>query len=997
MKKRTLKITSLVLAIVMALLTALPLTTLAASSSEQTLGISNYTIHNVGDNTGYYPSSSNKTSTLSSGHTKLGSLSVTGNVSKKNYNGYEAIAVNGGNVTFTYKQTWSNKTYNGNTWYVTSDTATSISGVNVGTIGNGGILILKSFDEGKTWTTATYSTQIDGKSVTYQPSGDDIARGVLLKFISVAEAKYTYVSGRYKDWTSPFTYKWRDSYSDAFDNFAQVTTVYVASDTAQIGYYSTAIDNYDISKDIPDVDADTMEILKLGTTMSNGSVSFDKIRIDKLSNKSFDVRCSFNDSSYFTVADGSVFEEPGRYHFIVTTKFQKQTDITLYIFKPGDDLGYSQYFGNGFVSQDKRVFDKTSKIPVYMVGTTLNLSPNKYTPGVYGNIIRYANAEAVEKNNYEVVKSYDNRTTQSTLTLNQTGIYCADLYVGNPSSGSGQVIRYEFYWQVVNNSEYKPTLNYELLTSATRPINLSTKHYAVNFVTAGGGSYVFVFSENEQGYEQALSFSEEIEKRFVEEYTDAAGNKYYYYKAHGSSGLKERYDSKVELYENLYQYAKENVNLTYTVSTEQYATMTLEEAVKKIETTSITKDVKVTVDTATRDQMVVSDKIINGYKFYQAANYEVERVVATDGNGNLFEISFDTEVDSILPATGFYMITEYNWNGTNSYWVNFIKDEVTGEIKFNASKDLNDFSGKINKNTTDVIEANNITFVSGKDEFDSQTIVTVTKTGFRQNMLLSEVNGYTITEPGVYTVTLTNRCGYTTKATVKITAAPKINAKFEGYASYNTTFEYGEKLGTLPAVTKYGYDFLGWQVNGVNVTSNTICNWKTDVTLTPVFKAKTVQIIFNYFGGYKTTSADFNSIVTLDAVGNIEDVFKFSYWELDGQQLDGTLKVSTLDTIILVAQYVKIEDTQGVSYSAYEVASELANRTNKVPSLKDEVASEPEVEQPEPEQSETEQSETSSFFDNNPMVAAIRNQILNAIKKYLAKFGLAHILVGFSF
>ncbi len=925
--KKTLKLTSFCLTIIIMVLALLPLTAFAAesktTSQTQTLEVENYTIHNMTDNSGYTPSNSNKVSAFCSGHTRLGTLKVSGDIEKKSYNGVEAYAVYGGEITFEYKQTWSNNTNGDYYWKLSDDTYTSINGIGTGAISDGGFLVMKSTDNGATWTKVATSVDIDGETITFTPDGKDIQTGVMYKFISVCETYYTYESGGHKDWVFwPFKYNWITEYSDHYENLAQQSIVYVASDSAEVAFYSTATDNYDISGAFEDVSAETLEILKKGTTLSHNSVSFDQIRLDKLGNKSFDVVCSFNNSSFFTVKDGEIFTQPGKYHFVITTKFLTQRELDIWILKPGEDMAYSQYFGDSFVSQDKRVFDKNSQLPVYMVGTTLNITPVANVPGLCGHIYRYEDTTAVDADEYEIIHTFTSQTEATTITLDQTGIYCADLFAGDPNA-CGEIIHYGFYLIVVDNEDYKPTVNLEMLTSADRHVMLKTSGYAVNFVTAGGGSYVFMFPATSEGYEAALEFSETIEYRFIEEYTDTNGNKYYYYKAHGTSGLKERFDSKVELYAAVTNYAKANVNLTYTNNTEAYATMTMDEAIANIENTSIRNDIKVCIDSQTRDNLVAEDIILNGYVFYQAAVYESSSVTATAEDGTVYTIPYGTAIEAVLPGTGKYLICESNWHGSNSYYVTYIANEVTGSIFYVAYKDYAEFSGKIDSSVDTVIEANTITLVSAEDKYDTQSIVTISRVGERKNMLLSEVDGYTISEPGTYSITITNRCGFTTTTTVKLIEAPMTEVKFAENEQWNRAVKFGEALGELPEAECYGKIFLGWMVDGELATPSTVCTWTDEVTLTPCFEAKAVTVIMNYFGGYSTITAKYGETIDLTAGENISG-YHFGYWSLEGEEIE-QLTVDTLDTIVLVANYYEYnEGTQqmySTSYTAYEITT----------------------------------------------------------------------------
>ena len=195
-------------------------------------------------------------------------------------------------------------------------------------------------------------------------------------------------------------------------------------------------------------------------------------------------------------------------------------------------------------------------------------------------------------------------------------------------------------------------------------------------------------------------------------------------------------------------------------------------------------------------------------------------------------------------------------------------------------------------------------------------------------MLLSEVDGYTISEPGLWSITITNRCGFTTTTTVKLTEAPKTEVKFADNDQWNRSVKYGETLGELPEAESYGKVFLGWMVDGELVNSSTVCTWADEVTLTPWFEAKAVTVIMNYFGGYSTITAKYGETIDLPAAENISG-YHFGYWSLDGEEIE-QLTVDTLDTIVLVANYYEYNEvTQkmySTSYTAYEITPLAAQR-----------------------------------------------------------------------
>ena len=81
-------------------LSDLDLTGTTQGLQSNSFNVGNYTLYDIADNVGYVLNNNNKVTTLSSGHTRLGTLKVSGNVAKKNYNGVEAYAVYGDKISF---------------------------------------------------------------------------------------------------------------------------------------------------------------------------------------------------------------------------------------------------------------------------------------------------------------------------------------------------------------------------------------------------------------------------------------------------------------------------------------------------------------------------------------------------------------------------------------------------------------------------------------------------------------------------------------------------------------------------------------------------------------------------------------------------------------------------------------------------------------------------------------------------------------------------------
>lgn len=742
----------LALMVVCLVLSINPLTANASTAYECVTNDLGYTIHEVVDNAGYTPTKKNQVNKFSNGKTQLGTIAVVGDgFTIKEWNGYQAVALTGSELSFNYKQNITSSDYGGHTWKLSSDNNTVIAGYNIGEICSGGIIVLKSFNGGSTWTKATQSVKINGADFVFKPSGEDIAQGVLYKFVSVAEIYYTYQSGTYKNWHGPFYYTNDPVYDNHYTNLMQETIVYVASDNPVIGIYNDKTENHklDLPEEISDVEA---EIIQKGVSLSDNGISTTKVKLDFLKNKSHYVDYSYNGSSFKKAQDGQVLTEVGQYQIRVRSVFGTVKTYTIYIVDEKNI--FESYFGEHIVSQEKRMYDSLSNIPIYCKGTTYSVNAiSEFLPALYGSLSYFADEKAV--NNGDAVITKWNGFHKFDGELNKNGYYAFEFTTGDVNVVNGDVVCFSFLLKVQDKGSYAPTVNKQLLTSSERNINLSRTLYSVPMYTAGGGAYVFCFND----LQTAEEFSYQAELRFVEDYYEKDG--LYFYKGENGN-VKVPYNSKVELYDAVRKISKQNVSYTTIDNTLQYGVMSLEEAVKNIENTSIKNDIYVVSSIQEREKLRTEDIIINNYKFIQVADYEVDRVVAKNiVSGEEFEVPFDVEIGEILPnETAKYQIIEYNWAGTNSYNVSYL---TNNSAKINISYTTNDGKSSIEITSSNIntIEAKDeVVFEATSDNMDSDTIVIISKLGYIKIIALRDLSGKYLDEEGEYTIVVKNRAGY---------------------------------------------------------------------------------------------------------------------------------------------------------------------------------------------------------------------------------------------
>lgn len=850
------------------------------------------TVHEVADNAGYTPShQTNMVSKTSTGHTSLGRLTITGDVTRERWNSYGAFGINGGSVTLEYRFSSGSKTVDNHGWSVSSDTTTAIAGHTVGEIGTGGIVVLKSFDGGKNWekTGASMVNMSNGTTFKYTPDGADIGRGVLLRFVIAREYTCTHFSHRDGWWFFA-----KDVYVTHYTNLMEFYEVYLASNTATIGLYNKVTDEVDVKKelDAPDLTPEEVEILRLGSSLRDGSVSLNEIRIDTLGNESFDVQVAHNGRSFYKVGNGTVLRDYGHYKIRVRTQFGKESEMNVWILDPGQDLAYSRYFGTSFVDQSTRIYDDDSEFPVYMKGTKLNLYAEEHLPALYGKVVRY---DLSGKNPVTVAdfNGFNGRWDHSC----EEGGYVVQLDAGNRNA-TGEIITYTFQFIVIDDPDYAPQVNEKLLNSPDRKGNLVTGVYTVSLGSAGGGSYLFEFPATKTGYEQALAFAEEIEFRFIQQH----GNEWYYYKSLNHSGPKSVFKSKADLYEAVHAHALDNVTFEALDHHGLYATISLEKAVEAVEKTSISQDVRVVTDEAVRASLLADLPLLNGFSFEQAAVFETESVVLEDSKGNTIKVPYGVPMEQILSASGHYTVVEKNWHGSTEYEALFFADDdVTARLELAVKTGTTEDRVVVSNGNTPSLNGYNVEIMAAEDTLDEHTILIIDSEAGRRQMLLSEATGLVLTEKGAYTLTVKNRLGHSFSCNVVIGTAPVYTLAFRGAKTSTVTF--GQPVGELPALTRYGYRLTGWRIEGELLDKATAYHWPRDVVATPVWVAAKVPVLVSSHDGLEHFELDFDSVFTPPVVSApVGHVFKG--WDVNGQFMQAcSFKIATEEPIVLEAVY----------------------------------------------------------------------------------------------
>ena len=659
-------------------------------------------------------------------------------------------------VTLYYKMILPSeiKDSEGYVYDVYDDQMEKILDYQTGKVNSGALIILKSFDDGATWIYDNTSfVNIGDNVIKYSPSGEDISVGVDYRIVSVIKLCTKKITGQEKHWVSPFKYEMVDVEEAFVYSYMQEARIHIESGIISAGFYSKEVD-YTYESD----DAITASVINKSSTLTDGAITFDKIMYSVNGNKRLKATCSLNDGESFDISDGDVFTEKGKYCFSLMNGVGTSKTYTMYILDK--DTIFEKYFGTSIFDQTHRIYDENSNVPVYMIGSVMNLKVDDNMPSLYGSVYKISNNQSTQYFDFETID------TNFNYKFDHSGSYCVDLYVGSQES-SGQKINYKFYFNIVNRPDYKPSVNYQLLKSSNRFSNIERKIYAVNYETTKGGAYVFMFPATNNGYELASEFALNIEKRFIETYIDSDGVKYYYY--HG-----RRFDSKVELFEAINNNLLDDVYLTYINPDESYGISILSsDQLSSIENNILDSDARVCLSQEIKDSLVSNDIIINDFVFAQIEPYECSKVTAIDPDGVEVLIPFDKSINDIFTKSGIYTIREENWNGVNEYKVSFIKEnENFGMLNLKLLAEDDEVTNLTLDSTSNgsSYNAKRLVLEKSSDVTDSQCLLIISAQGYRQVCLLSECDTYiySLSIGNDYKIQIINRLGYSYSINVTI-------------------------------------------------------------------------------------------------------------------------------------------------------------------------------------------------------------------------------------
>lgn len=636
-----------------------------------------------------------------------------------------------------------------------------IDNYSTGTEAHSGSLVLLKSSDSKTWNAETYITDINRKTVLFTPESDDVYKGTYYRLLNLVE--FSYIAG-YENVSSGFLWwkKVEEKPIYIYFQLIQSFDFFLCSSSSDLRFECGSLSTY--SSENSSLTKEEIELVQKSISMTNNSVSTSYINVSLLN--------PYAKYSYFYEGkDGSdsgelnephKFTKPGKYRFVSTNKLGKTKETTLFLINLEDDKGFTQFFGEGICDDSKRIFDSSKPLPVYMIGKECKLPKiSSYLPGRYGSIYYFEDDAALISRSSQSLKTYFDFREQDSLLLDKPGYYFFNFTNCDPSTSSGDVLQYTFSMYVSNNVYYSPSVNYNLLRDYHRTNLLATKVFGVSLPTAGGGSYQFIFPYAKNYLQKAYELAVEIEELSVEIVSNNK-EKFYFYKSIDNPYVKTNYVNKTTLYEAINKYADLNVSVVYLENDIEYGTSIVEdESLSNLAGSSIRKTLRVVTDESVLQSLRTSELYLNGFKFTQVADYEVDNVVAMKENGDTLTIPFNTSAEDLFKDNGKFKITEKNWNGLKTYDAIFCRHNTSEIIaECNGSSKKFDISNKGLDFTFSTFR-----FTSVNDELDSQTLIAINDGKTRSVFSMKEIEGLALPK-GKFFITAINRNHQTYQFTV---------------------------------------------------------------------------------------------------------------------------------------------------------------------------------------------------------------------------------------
>lgn len=774
-------------------------------------------------------------------------------------NGFDAYGITGDNLSLYLQLAESEKLF-ANGWEVCVDDygkkeKETIFGAKTGEIATGALVIQKSVD-GKEWENIEHGKYAKGLYTTdfynyygnkgdvciYTPDGNEILNGIYLRVI--------------------YAYKLKATDSKEYNRCLEVYEIYLcSSELGAVTIHNLTVSDEMIKSTIGEDNADWLEVYKNAESLVSGSGTVTGFSVDTKGNPTVTYSVKRNGKDIAIPANHE-FTEDGKYEIRLKSAVGDTETVILYVDKSSSKEALKTYFGDGFIS-GKRIYGE-GNYPVYEGGST-NYSIQKiskeYLP-IGGTIINTSTGEKTE-----IPMLHEGILGKITTP----GDYVAVLKTEpNVSSGDWRVFTFNFK-VIPEGTAPGPVVNHNHLNdySKTTMNDSYPMYYGVTYESALGRKITLAFATKEAAKQYAYNY----EKGKAQKQSDGT------YRYTGSCIMEQKYVSAWDLTDAMYQFAEQAVQTLYFDMSDPFKYLTLPasvENIKNLRTLELNNNVVLFAEEE-REPLcekveslpIISRKI--GYYLepgesgetytdyidfkFKKDKYGVDsdKVIITDCNGKDYQIQYGIGVGLQLMQqncpTGIVTITETTCYGDSSSYqaVYFAENENTAflEIAYYDGKTEKraSFSQKDDEKT---IEVDAFKIADVADELDPYSIVRIEEIGNEQNTVYyvaDQVATHVWSEPGEYRISVINRMGYHYSINARIVDSEYVTISFTGDETDELEAmltSVGEKNIQLPKLSRYGYEFIGFESDTGTIYTDEIpvITDNNELVLNAVWKAK---------------------------------------------------------------------------------------------------------------------------------------------------------------
>lgn len=824
-------------------------------------------------------------------------------IKKGNVSGFQAFGISGSSANIFLSLSLE-KTVERRGWTILNDNwgekeSQDVLGVRTGTVETGALIIEKSYTRAgwqgidhSAYTQGLYTTDFynhyknDGSVLIYTPNGEDINRGVYLRITYAYEVKMSDKSGKQRCIEQYQFYLFNRNL-----NAVTIQNLSLSSSANVSGEAENGI----------------VDIKKEFQTLPSGSLTVSGFKVDRTYNPTVTYTVKRN-GVLLENTDNDTFTDTGKYEVTLKNIFGEEQVSTIYVDKMTPKESIKQYFKNGFL-EGKRIYKEDSPVPVYETGVTYNITgaEKNFLP-VRGKIVNKSTGEIIT-----VTPVNQNKKG----TINEPGIYEAELFCGKNDAGDKKIFRFNF--QITDDSP-GPVINQRELTEyASKSISDSYPvFYSVTVHHEDKGNIRLAFASREA----AVEYARKYEHGKVEKQSDGS----FRYRGPSDFSEKVKYVDGWDVADAMEYFAQQSVHLDYFDLSDEFRSLTLsEETIKKnddLNDLKISKSVVIFAPdqkeklTKLDTLPIISSKPfkylipdsegeimtnMNPFMFIKDENgFDSNKVQIIGSDGKAYDISYNKSVGDQLSSmdcpSGVITIKEQNIYGESATYdaVYIAPGDNTSELTLSLTAGDVETKRSFNQKDNDaVVETEAFSVISLKDTLDPYGLVIVTSEEGREDFFCADqIPNKKWDIPGNYTVKVVNRLGFGYSITVRVIETDKAAIVFSGIGTEGEDpilTSFGEKNVKLPSLSLYGYEFIGYEAD----------NGKIYVDEIPTIAFRGVKILEAKWSPKKA------DIIIEDDLGNtIESVtldfeeewplqnpvlpvgYEFDHWEINGNRLN---------------------------------------------------------------------------------------------------------------